>query len=207
MELINNQFLFSRPHLLSSGAHSQVVRFNCKPSHSRKVLPQRPAGESERCVLKFHTSANRLPYENELVIYRRLLETDAGLIYPRPIGYAEWSSQKYEKTIGRTIQSITGGEDASIFVLMLEFIEQSKPLSSVTVSIDIARAAISSLTKLHNIQIVHGDISTSNALVLEERAPARVMWIDFSSASIGASDSDLGLERRKAIDYFGAMVC
>jgi hypothetical protein len=37
---------------------------------------------------------------------------------------------------------------------------------------------------------------------LEEYEPARVVWIDFSSASTEASEKDLALEKEKVIEYF-----
>jgi RIO-like serine/threonine protein kinase len=197
MEQISDELSFSRPQLLSTGIHSQVVLFNYKQSRSRTA-------EVAACVLKFYRPDARFAYENELSVYRRLLGTKTELIYPKPFGYSEWSSAKYVKAIGRGIKRIVEG-DASVYVLMLEYMENATPLSSVNVSSSIAESAISSLCRLHNIRIVHGDISTSNALVLAEHEPARVAWIDFSSASTLALQKDLALETDKAIEYFGAI--
>jgi RIO-like serine/threonine protein kinase len=156
--------------------------------------------------LKFYTPANRVRYENELAAFQILLLSSLDLVFPKPVAYAEWSTIKYGKTIGRNVPSITKPGDESIFVLMIDYIENSTPLSSSNVSHEVAKAAIVSLHKLHAIRILHGDISSSNSLLLDEHEPCTVMWVDFSSASINASDKTLALEMKRAINYFGAMV-
>jgi tRNA A-37 threonylcarbamoyl transferase component Bud32 len=202
MEPINNQYVFSSPQLLSNGLHSQVLRFNFKLSGSRKAS----GGPAQECVLKFYASWARIAYEKEVSAYLRLRNTNSDLLYPKAMGCAEWSASKYKKAIGRVPQRITGGGEPRVYVLMLEYISNSTPLSAITMSPSVAKAAIASLCRLHDIRICHGDISTSNALLLEEHEPSRVMWIDFSSSSTLAERKAMALEREKAVEYFGSMV-
>jgi serine/threonine protein kinase len=202
MEPIDDRFVFSRPQLLSTGLHSQAVRFNFKPVRSRKTSAELPV-----CVLKFYSPDAQISYESELSVYQHVqVAASAELLCPKPIGYAEWSSAKYAKAIGRGIQRIVDGGDAPVFVLMLEYVEGSTTLSSVNVTPSVAKAAVSSLCKLHRLRVLHGDVSTNNALLMEEHDPARVVWVDFSAASMQAQERELALETKKAVEYFASLV-
>jgi tRNA A-37 threonylcarbamoyl transferase component Bud32 len=100
-----------------------------------------------------------------------------------------------------------GDESAeTIFVLMLNYVQDSTTLSSVTISATVAKTVLLALEILHEGGIVHGDISTSNVLVLEGNDCVDVMWIDFSSSWTDASPKQVAWESEKAAEYFGDLV-
>jgi serine/threonine protein kinase len=180
MEEIASQVVFSKPTLISSSTRSQVIRCSYrlgKANSSAKLLD---------CVLKFFPCAFRLSYEKELVAYNRLLElseSSEAAFFPTPLGYAEWSPSKYAKVIGRNLPSLlTGTMDKVIYVLMLEFVEGLQ-LDSVEPSEKFALSVMSSLCRIHNLGVVHGDISKSNVLISDEGQNALQFFSDWVSVN------------------------
>src|SRR5277367_5803257 len=150
MERIDPRLLFSRPRLLQTGPSRQVIRFDARPSRAAKSA-------SFDCVLKFFTSTTRFSYDKEVAVYQRLKESGA-VTRPKFRGYDEWSREKYVKIVGKGTEllSLDDEPESSIFVIMLEYIQNSRPLSENTpVPLDIAKLALSGLAELHELGIVH----------------------------------------------------
>ena len=201
MDPIDDRFLFSHPEVLSSSRNSQVI-----------LLKSRlPRGQPFDSIVKCFPSRARVEYEKEISVYTVLTENDVSFKYAKPIGYGQWSSQKYVKILGKKHSSLLDeGSDDIISVLMLEFLEEAVPLSDSTNIIAqepdsglfIATSALSSLAKLHSLGIVHGDISTSNVLLCESDS----LWIDFSSSWINAPSNQIAWEWDRAVEYFSLWV-
>ena len=67
--------------------------------------------------------------------------------------------------------------EAMIDVLMWEYIPHSTRLSElVPMPVNIAKGALS----CHSVNIVHGNVSLSNALLLVDHDSSNVLWIDFA---------------------------
>lgn len=198
MEVIDDRVLFSRPRLLSTGIHGQVIR--CEYRVSRKTT-----SKNANCVLKFFPPRFKTCFDRERAIYQQLLDSNTSLQYVKPLGFAEWPSAKYLKTIGRGITAIENGTSSTVHVLMLEY-EESSPLSSVPISLALAKSSIACLNMLHQLGIVHGDISTDNILVVERNGLTDVVWIDFSGSWSDASPNQIALEARRAAEYFAHLV-
>lgn len=199
MNLIDDRTAFSRPRILSSSPHRQVVRFDSRVSRDGKK-----AGAID-CVLKFFTSKVRIAYDKEVAAYSRLTESNTTLRFPQPLGFGEWSSAKYAKVLGKGRQTLLEDDpDSTIFVLMLEYIGNSHPLSVIMpIAPEITILALSSLADLHAIGIVHGDISTTNILVIEKKGQdINVAWVDFSSSWTNASSKQIEWELDRAAEYF-----
>lgn len=196
MEVIDDRVLFSRPRLLSTGIHGQVV-------HSEYRVSQ--ISRPKNCVLKFFPARFKACFDREKVIYQQLLDSNTAVQYVKPLGIAEWPSAKYLKTIGRRITPIKNGTSSTVYVLMLEY-EKSSSLSSVPMSLPLAKSSIACLNMLHQLGIIHGDISTDNVLVVERDGLMDVLWIDFSCSWGDASPGQIALEARRAAEYFALLV-
>jgi serine/threonine protein kinase len=199
MKPIDEKATFTRPRFLSNGFHSQVILCNAR-------LSGRPAEKPVTCVLKFFPSHFQLCFEKEVQAYRTLLESDTTLKYPKPYGFAEWSTAKYIKTIGRTIEPLVGADtEENVFVLILQYVEVGDaPPSSL--SLELAVAAMDSLNLLHKEKIVHGDISTHNILAVENETTTNITWLDFSCSWTNASAEQIRWEWNKAAEYFAKLV-
>jgi serine/threonine protein kinase len=169
---------------------------------------QGSSAQPESCVLKFFALKSRAAYDKEVAVYWWLHNSGRTMKnYSRLLGYDQWMAAKYVKTIGRGIKSILSkNPDPHIYVLMLKDIENSSPMSSVTITPAIAAAALTNLAILHETGVVHGDISTDNILVLEEEESVRVFWIDFSSSCTNASSIQTAWEMDRAAEYFSQWV-
>jgi serine/threonine protein kinase len=200
MNPIDDKATFTRPRFVSSGFHSQVILCNTR-------LSGRSADKPITCVLKCFPGRFQLFFENEIQAYKRLLQSKTSLKYPKPLGFAEWPTAKYIKTIGRTIEPLVDVDtESSIFVLVLQYVE-TLDVSSGSITIEVAVAAMESLNMLHNEGIVHGDISILNILTFENDAgETEVMWIDFSCSWIDASAKQIELEWRRGTEYFAKLV-
>lgn len=197
MNPIDEKATFTRPRFLTSGFHSQVILCNCR-------LSGRSADKPITCVLKFFPSRFQLCFEKEIHAYRRLLESNTTLKYPKPYGYAEWPTAKYIKTIGRNIVPLIGA-DNNVFVLILQYVEVGDTSSS-SISLELAVAAMESLNLLHKEKIVHGDISIDNILAIENETTADITWLDFSCSWTDASMKQIQWEWDKAAEYFAKLV-
>jgi serine/threonine protein kinase len=207
MGSIDPRLLFSRPIWLSSAPTHQVIRFTARFPRSAKKQ-----AETVDCVLKLFTSAARTSYDKEVAVYARLNEIDSKIPRPKLLGCAEWSREKYAKTVGKGIPLLPAGTkfDSLVFVLMLEFLERSQPISTIaTIPLDLAKSALSHLDQLHSLAIVHGDISLSNILIIssdQADEPFNTAWVDFSSSWTDASSKQILWEHERAIEYFSQWV-
>jgi serine/threonine protein kinase len=200
MDPLDDKVTFTRPRFLSTGFHSQVILCNTRLSGKSVYKPI-------TCVLKFFPGRFELFFEKELQAYRRLLDSKTTLKYPKPLGFAEWPTAKYIKTIGRSIEPLEGADtESAIFVLLLEYVE-TRDVSSNSVTIEVAVAALESLNMLHQEGIVHGDISIGNTLAFEnDVGETDVMWIDFSCSWTDASPKQIEWEWQRAVEYFAKLV-
>ena len=202
MEQIDPRLLFSRPRPLQSGSTRQVIRFDARPSRAGKSA-------TIDCVLKFFSYVGRSSYDKEIAVYQRLSENTT-TTRPKFRGCDQWSREKYLKTVGRVTEllSLDGEPEPSIFVIMLDYIQLSRPLSTWTpIPVNTAKLALSALAELHKVGIVHGDISPSNILVIEDpTAPVEVVWIDFASSWTDASPKQITWECDRAAEYFSHWV-
>jgi hypothetical protein len=148
-----------------------------------------------------------MSYEKEVATYQQLIGSDAvALNFPKPVGWGEWPSAKYTKTIGRRISSISKDKnDRTIFVLMLEFLDVT-PLSIAVVSKNLAMAVLRSLAKMHKMRIIHGAISTTNIFRLGDEESLEIVWMDFSSSWTDASPTQIAWEMDRALEYFAIWV-
>ena len=201
MNPIDPRLLFSRPRPLHSGPNRQVLQIEARLARSAKSA-------SIDCVLKFFSPTARTLYDKELAVYQRLSEIDGSR--PKFRGNDEWSREKYLKVVGRGNESLTLDDSTAspIFVIMLEYIQNSRPLSAITpVPLDVSKLALSSLAELHDLGIVHGDVSKSNALLIESPgAPSEVVWVDFASSWTDASLKQITWESHRAVEYFSQWV-
>lgn len=202
MQRIDDRTVFSRPQLLSHGPHAQVFRYQAKvPQAGKRTHPI-------DCILKFFPLSSKIPYDKEITVYNHLLRSKTPARFPKPLGYDEWPPTKYSKLVGKRTEPLLKNEpDSKIFVLMLEYIADSMPLSKVeNVSLAIVQEALSSLSSLHALRILHGDISSSNVLVVEHEHEVQTIWVDFSSSWTGASSKQKAWEMDKAAEHFGQLV-
>jgi len=140
MNVIDDRAVFTRPRVLRTTNRSQVVRFAAEIPHSGENLT-----ESVECVLKFFTNLSEISYKKELAAYAALSEHGIS-DFPSVMGYAEWSAEKYLGTLGRRKSLVNG--NSVIFVIMLEYVRDSVPLSSIAnISPEIAKAALASLSR------------------------------------------------------------
>lgn len=198
MQPIPANVKYSRPHLLHESPRSQVVRCAFRDFQGAQA-------ETQICVLKFFPGALRPAFDREVAIYGRLIESNDDLLrYPKPLGFAEWTTKKYEKVIGRKITRMIGNEDDIVYVLMLEFLESTTLTNHL--SLELVKSALSSLGRLHRLGIVHGDISASNVLILPDNRNLIAVWIDFSYSWTDASERQISLERDRARNYFASLV-
>jgi RIO-like serine/threonine protein kinase len=142
-------------------------------------------------------------YEKELQTYDLLYQATTTFEFAKPIGYAEWSAAKYAKIIGKGIRSILDPNDTTIFVLLLKYVA-AKPLSEISASPEIAAEALNMLARLHELGVVHGDISRDNILVMDSQdgKTPTVVWIDFAASWRFASLQQVAWEMELAADYF-----
>jgi serine/threonine protein kinase len=205
MEAIDGRIVFTRQRLLSSSPRTQVIRCNYSIPNGRP-RGRKPAAPLPECVLKVFPSRFRISYDKEIATYTRLVGSDSTVQYPKPLGYGQWTTEKYAKTIAQGIRStLTYGDNSTIFVLMLEFVEATS-LSSMRVSEEIAMAALSSLAALHSVGIVHGDISTTNIFLVGDETSPEIVWMDFSSSWTEASPNQISWEMERAREYFAIWV-
>ena len=200
MDPIEDRITFSRPQLLSMSPHCQVIRVDCRS-------PGTPKPSSVERVLKFFPSTSRVAYEKEVAIYRRLVRSRVPVNFPSLIGCGDWPFGKYVKVLGKRVQKFSGKDDSTLSVIMLDYIRNATTLSEMpTITTSIAAAALKALSRLHGYRIVHGDISTSNVLVLTEADPPAVMWIDFAASWSEASVAQTVWEMERAAVYFANQV-
>jgi RIO-like serine/threonine protein kinase len=108
--------------------------------------------------------------------------------------------------IGRNIPSLlTGTMDKVIYVLMLQVVDGLQ-LEHVEPSKKVALAIMASLCRIHNLGVVHGDISKSNVLILGEAHNPQALWLDFASSWTNASEPQQKWERENALQYFSDWV-
>ena len=193
--------MFSRPQLLSTGLNTQIVKF-----HVKRPARRGSSSRAEECVLKFFRSAHRLEYQREIAAYEFLLNASAELDFLKPFGYAEWPITTYRRAIGRNIQTFLDPRDSTILVLMLEYIRDASPLSSMAaITPNIAALSLDSLMRLHDIGVGHGDISTSNILLIDKNDGQLAIWIDFAASTLENSAEHLELEYRNSVEYFARL--
>ena len=203
MELLDDRAVFTRPRVLSTTPHSQVVRFAVQIPPSREK-----SKESFECVLKFFTIDSQVSYKKELAAYAALAEQGISDC-PSALGHAEWSSEKYLKTLGKRPKALIDSKyESMIFVIMLQHVHGSVPLSSIAnISPEIAKATLLSLSHLHAAGIVHGDISLDNILVTEGKDKTfKLTWIDFSCSWTNASQKQIEWETEIAAMYVAQWV-
>ena len=122
------------------------------------------------------------------------------------IGSSEWSFSKYSKTIGKTIAPVEQSTTTSpIYALMLEYIDVV-PLSTFSPTVSLVKAALSSISELHRLGIVHGDICSDNVSVIQDGGKTEVMLIDYSSSWANASLEQKTQEFQSATEYFAELV-
>lgn len=100
---------------------------------------------------------------------------------------------------------LTGTKDKVIYVLMLGFVDGLQ-LEHVESSKKLALAIMASLCRIHNLGVVHGDISKSNVLILGEAHNPQALWLDFASSWTNASEPQQKWERENALQYFSNWV-
>jgi|SRR5271156_3363013 len=203
MNILDDRAVFTRPRVLSTTPHSQVVRFAVQ-------IPDSAENSTEpfECVLKFFTNYSEISYKKELAAYAALSEHGIS-DFPTVVGHAEWSTEKYRKTLGKRKKALVDGNyESVIFVIMLEYVHGSLPLSSIAnISPEIARATLASLSNLHAAGIVHGDISQDNILVTESKTKTvKLTWIDFSCSWTNASQKQIQWETEIAATYLAQWV-
>jgi RIO-like serine/threonine protein kinase len=95
--------------------------------------------------------------------------------------------------------------DKVIYVLMLQAVD-GLPLEHVEPSKKLALAIMASLGRIHNLGVVHGDISKSNVLILGEAHNPHALWLDFASSWTNASELQQTWEIKNALQYFSDWV-
>ena len=174
MNTILKGAVFSCPRPLSHGQECEVWRASAR-------WPGNPKPGND-CVLKFFSRRARTLYLKELDAYDHLKKTCAPFRFPTPFGYDEWMQAKYVKFYGRAgNHHLKADPEAMIDVLMWEYIPHSTRLSElVPIPVNIAKRALSRLLELHSVNIMHGNVSLSNALLLVDHDSSNVLWIDFT---------------------------
>jgi serine/threonine protein kinase len=198
LPLIEDSSTFSRPRLLSVRGNRQVVRANYKLSKN---------DVNKLCVLKFFTIESKIEFEKEIQAYSTLIAS-GDTFYANPIGIAEWSIARYLKAIGKTIQPMEiGDQDRMIFVLVLQYVDLVV-LSSIPIPVTVGKAAacLSSLSAMHALKMVHGDVTRDNILVSTAPGVSAIVWIDFSSSWTDASPNQIELEWNGAVEFFAHSV-
>ena len=198
MEKLDARFIFSNPILLKQGDRSQVLVCDYRP-------PRRTNESSKQCVLKFFPERFHLNFEKEVATYHFLLKAEHKSRLVNPLGYDKWPRGKYIKTIGRNIKPFAAeGADQCVDVLMLEYVPAGTQESQSTkIPLTRAASAMTALKDLHNLGVVHGDVSIDNILAPDEET---VMWIDFSNSWLDASKQQLNWEWVWAAEYFSNLV-
>jgi serine/threonine protein kinase len=195
---LDDRLIFSGPHLVRNGAYSQSVR--CQYRLSRKG-----AEPPSLCILNFFPPQFRSSFEREVAIYRTISEASTTLKHLKYVGYGEWSFSKYKKTIGRNTPALDKSSPTStVYVLMLDYIE-GVALSSISPTVALVKAVLSSLLELHQLGIVHGNVCTDNVLIVDEQK-IEVMLIDYSSSWFDASTEQKGWEFQNVVEYFARLV-
>ena len=115
---------------------------------------------------------------------------------------------KYVKFCGRACNHhLKADPEAMIDVLMWEYIPHSTRLSElVPMPVNIAKRALSRLSELHSVNIMHGNVSLSNALLLVDHDSSNVLWIDFPCSWTEASTVQCNREYGQAAELFAAVV-
>jgi serine/threonine protein kinase len=166
----------SNPRFLARSHHSQVY-----------TLDITDHGKTTRVLLKIFPKHLKSRYTKEVNAYRFLYHYDIpneGIV-PKIIGVLPTiNKKKLDVLLEETIpENVSIALPASAVVM--EFIEGAVKPSPANMTSAIAKRALRALRLIHNAHVLHGDAEARNILIVP--ATNKVVWIDFSSASINRS--------------------
>jgi RIO-like serine/threonine protein kinase len=131
-------------------------------------------------------------------------------VLPTQLAAGAWDITRYQAFLGGKFPSTLRRHETGVNVIVLSYIDSFDAFSHTESSearLKGVKAALRSLRALHEIGILHGDISAENTLVQRRGDVYAATWIDFSSSIVKPSPARVASEWRDAIDYFSILVC
>lgn len=194
-------FNFSRPTLLSHKPRCQVFSCQYSVAGSNSISP---------CVLKIFTTRDNAAYQKELAVYTLASKAKSSTkALATQLAAGAWDITRYQTFLGGKFPSALRRHETGVNVIVLSYIDSFEAFSraeSSEVRLKGVKAALRSLRALHEIGILHGDISAENTLVQRHGDVYTAVWIDFSSSIVKSSPERVASEWRNAIDYFSELV-
>jgi hypothetical protein len=190
-------FTYTNPRLLSHKPKSQVIQCD----YTDKT------GSHQPCIVKLFSPRARVAFENEVALYS-MEKVQKTRVVPSKIWSGLWTVDEYQALLGGKLPSMLRRPENQVKVLVLSFIEDALSLSHMKSPylLPAVEAALFALRRLHRVGVVHGDPSADNVLMHAREEQNFATWVDFSSSVAAASDADIDLEWRKAIEYYSQRV-
>lgn len=187
-----------QPRLLTSKSRSQV--FQCQYTDE--------SGNSDTpCVVKVFTARAKVAYEKEAAVYSAI-DSHSLHVVPTRLWSGLWTTDQYTSFLAGKLPSIVRRQETQVSVIVLTYINNASPLSTLGTSIRIqaVKVALRALRLLHESNIVHGDPSADNVLIRQRDNSVSAIWIDFSASAINSSKEDRSFEWQKATEYYSEFV-
>jgi serine/threonine protein kinase len=187
LPILPKNVALSSPRFLARSHHSHVYTIDV--THR---------GTTNAAILKIFPKQLKHRYIKETDAYRYLHHYGApgeGAV-PRIYGTLPSISKKQlDKLLGESIP-----DDAPITTpasgILMEYFQGAVKPTSENMTAGLAKAAVEALQLIHSSHVLHGDAEGRNLLLYPETG--RVVWIDFSSASINRHMRAAGQEMSAA---------
>jgi serine/threonine protein kinase len=168
------QFKISNPKFLARSHHSHVYTLDVVD----------PKGSTFRALIKIFPKQLQGRYLKEVNAYRFLChyEVPEQGVVPQIYGVIpSINKRKLSTLLGDSIPENLPIVTPAAAVVM-EFIDGAVPPTRENMTPEIAKRALRGLRTIHNAHVLHGDAEARNILVNPKTG--KVVWIDFSSATI-----------------------
>ena len=175
--LIPQATKYEGAEMIGRGAHSEVykVRVNLE-------------GQIRDVVLKIFSTQWKEEFEAEVNAYERLLHGNIYGVVAEALGCDRgWDNPKLLDVLKCGIPPWSNLR-TPVSALMLEYIEDAVPVSSVNVDYEICKEAMRGINLIHSVRVLHHDVGEENILLTPS---GRIVWIDFSNSLPDPSDSEL----------------
>jgi hypothetical protein len=167
--------VFKEWRLLAVGTHGSV----------RRARIQNNDFDGFVCV-KLFTEEWKEAYEREVNAYELMYHRGVTGCVPR----VYWKGALPESRWNGGIES-DSDDGVILYGLVMEFFDDCREVDFSKIGVTTAEAIGRALKRIHDGRVAHSDIAERNVLLVRQAGKIRVVWIDFSCAWVGASDTVL----------------
>ena len=168
MPSVQPDTVFVEPVYVAEGTHALVYQVTAITTEGRET----------RCCLKLFREGWMTPFNLECTAYTYLRNADVTYYIPEVYGWGKRTRKGW---------GLDGNGETEYYGIVMEWLEGAEKLTRQNVSLDHAVTLAYGLSKIHDAGILHFDGFDRNMMIFP--GSERAVWIDFSCAQVGSSES------------------